>query len=59
MLSTAEVSKILNLTPGRVRALVDSGALQAERVGRTFVFNERDVDEFKQKKRGPGRPAKS
>lgn len=40
MLSTAEAAKLLNISPRRVRALVESGDLKAQRVGRAWLIDE-------------------
>ena len=56
MLSTAEAAKLLNISPRRVRALVESGDLKAQRVGRAWLIDE---DSARQRANAPvsgGRP---
>lgn len=45
-LGVTEAARRLDLTPRRVRALIASGALRAEKIGATYVVQDRDVDVF-------------
>ena len=50
IISTAEAAKILSLTKGRVRQLLQSGELKGQRVGRTWIIYRRDVEEFQKRR---------
>lgn len=53
-LTTAEAARILNVTNGRVRQLVLSGALKAEKIGgKTLVIKQSSIERH-QKKRANG-----
>jgi excisionase family DNA binding protein len=55
-LTTTEAAAILQVIPRRVRALIESGKLPAERIGRDWVIKPKDLDRLKG--RTPGRPRK-
>lgn len=59
MLSVAQSAEILGVSAVRVRQLISSGALSAQRVGRSWVLSEKDV--YGRLAQGPqaGRPSKS
>ncbi|UWX54587.1 DNA cytosine methyltransferase [Maribacter litopenaei] len=46
MLSVKEVSEILQITPQQVRNLCRDGKVKAEMVGKSWIINEADLDEF-------------
>lgn len=46
IISTAEAAKILGLTKGRIRQLLQSGEIKGQRVGRTWIIYRRDIEEF-------------
>lgn len=54
MLNTAQVAERLGISPQRVRALISSGTIPAERVGRDWVIREEDLLALPERK--PGRP---
>jgi excisionase family DNA binding protein len=54
LIGTSEAAELLGVSPGRIRQLVQSGQLPAERVGRTLVIRRRDLDLFASQP--PGRP---
>lgn len=56
-LTTKEAAKILGVTDVRVRQLVLSGKLPAEKFGRDLMIDEEDLEAIKDRK--PGRPSKS
>lgn len=56
MLSTAEAAHQLGISPRRVRFLVESGELSAERVGRTWAIDEASVQARAQAPKLKGRP---
>ena len=45
-MAVADVARELGVTSRRVRSLIESGALPAEKVGGVYVLSERDVDAF-------------
>ncbi len=53
-LTTIEAADSLGITPRRVRALIQSGQLPAEKKGRDYLVNEKDLALVKNRK--PGRP---
>jgi excisionase family DNA binding protein len=55
MLSVAEAAKALDLSVRRVRALIDAGAIPAERIGRAWVLSRDAVDRFARRHRRRGR----
>lgn len=55
MLTTKEAAERLGVSVRRVNALIDSGDLQAERFGRSWMVDERSVEERATLNRGPGR----
>ncbi len=55
-LTTAEAADLLGVIPRRVRALIESGKLPAERLGRDWAIKRKDLDELD---RTPGRPRRS
>ena len=46
MLSVHEVAVKLNLTPQQIRNLCRDGKLKSEKLGRTWIINQKDVDAF-------------
>ena len=53
-LTTKQAAKILNVTPRRVRALINAGRLPAEKHGRDWAIKPKDLELVKVRK--PGRP---
>ena len=52
-----EAAEILGLSPTRVRALASTGELQADKLGRDWIFNFSVIERASKKQRpGPGRP---
>ncbi len=58
LLSTKEAGMKLNVSPIRVRQLIQEGKLKANRVGRDYVIEEKDLASVKTYGKG-GRPKKS
>lgn len=56
MLSVIEAAKQLGVSRIRVNQLISSGRLPAEKVGRSFIIRESDLELVRE--RTPGRPAK-
>jgi excisionase family DNA binding protein len=54
LVGTTKAAKLLGVSQNRVRQLVASGQLPAERIGRTFVIRLRDIEAFAAAP--PGRP---
>ena len=55
MIGTTDAAKRLGISPMRVRQLVEAGRLPAQKIGRTWVVDERDLERVRDRK--PGRPA--
>ena len=55
-LSTAEVAKALDVSPGRVIQLVKLGRIKNEKIGGRYIFTQRDLDNYV--RLPAGRPAK-
>jgi excisionase family DNA binding protein len=53
-IGTSTAADLLGVSPNRIRQLISSGQLPAERVGRTFVILRTDLDSFAAQP--PGRP---
>ena len=56
VLSVRDSAARLGLSERRVRALIESGGLDAERIGRSWAIRKRDLDDFVVLERGSGRP---
>jgi excisionase family DNA binding protein len=54
LVGTTKAAELLGVSRNRVRQLVASGQLPAERIGRTFVIRLRDIEAFAAAP--PGRP---
>lgn len=57
LISSKEAAEKLGLSLRRVQALITSGRLPAQKIGNSYVVNEKDLELVK--KRTPGRPAKN
>lgn len=57
LLSSKEVAEKLGVSLRRVQALITSGRLPAQKIGNSYVVNEKDVELVTE--RTAGRPAKS
>ncbi|HMC90195.1 MAG TPA: helix-turn-helix domain-containing protein [Gemmataceae bacterium] len=59
LLSVAEAAKELNVSPRRVRALIEAGRLLAERIGeRTWAIDPKALDAVRVRKSGRPWPKK-
>lgn len=58
-LSVSDAARRLNLSPQRIRALIASGDLPAERVGARYVLDSNAIGVFLQRERFGGRPLSS
>jgi excisionase family DNA binding protein len=54
LVGTKEAADVLNISQNRVRQLVATGQLPAERIGRTIVLRRKDIESFAALP--PGRP---
>jgi predicted RNase H-like HicB family nuclease len=57
VVSAAEASRMLGVSPGRVTHMIDSGILDGYRRGRRTWVSEASVRKRMESKPGPGRPA--
>jgi excisionase family DNA binding protein len=57
IISTREAAKRLNVTPDRVRKMIEAKRLKAIKVGREWLIDPRDLDAVKDRK--VGRPRKA
>jgi len=56
LLSVVEAATILGVSRWRVNQFIDEGRLSAQKVGRSYVINESDLELVKDRK--TGRPSK-
>lgn len=56
LLDSSEVAEVLGVSAPRVRQLAARGALPAEKVGGSWAFRKRDVEDFASARRPEGRP---
>jgi excisionase family DNA binding protein len=54
LISSKEAAEKLGLSLRRVQALITSGKLPAQKIGNSYVVNEKDLELVKE--RTPGRP---
>jgi excisionase family DNA binding protein len=54
LVGTTKAAELLGVSQNRIRQLISSGQLPAERIGRTFVIRQGDLDAFAALP--PGRP---
>jgi excisionase family DNA binding protein len=57
MITTKKAAEILGVSPRRVTALITAGKLPAQKLGRDWLINKKDLDKVKERK--PGRPKKN
>jgi excisionase family DNA binding protein len=57
VIGTTEAAKRLGISANRVRDLIASGRLKAQKIGREYAINPKDLDAVKN--RIPGRPRKA
>ena len=57
IIDTTEAARRLNVTPTRVRAMINSGRLKATKVGVVWMIDPKDLDVLKDRK--VGRPRKA
>jgi len=57
MIGTTEAAKRLGVSSNRVRALIESGRLKAQKIGREYAINPSDLKAVQNRK--VGRPHKS
>ena len=57
MIGTTEAARRLGVKPNRVRVLIESGRLKAQKIGREYAINPSDLNAVKDRK--VGRPRKA
>jgi excisionase family DNA binding protein len=57
LISTKEASEKLGLSIRRVQALITSGRLPAQKIGNSYVIEEKNLKLVRERK--PGRPSKN
>ena len=57
IISTTEAAKLLNVTPDRVRKMIDAKRLKAIKVGREWLIDPKHLEAVKDRK--VGRPRKA
>jgi excisionase family DNA binding protein len=57
IISTAEAAKRLNVTPDRVRKMIEAKRLKATKFGNVWMIDPKDLDAVKDRK--VGRPRKA
>jgi excisionase family DNA binding protein len=57
IVSVTKAAEELRLSTNRVRELIHTGSLPAQKLGREWAILRRDLEMFKQKERPPGRPS--
>ena len=57
VIGTTEAAKRLGVSSNRVRALIDSGRLRAQKIGREYAINPSDLKAVQNRK--VGRPRKN
>jgi excisionase family DNA binding protein len=58
VISTNETAQRLRLSLRRVQTLIQRGQLRATKLGRDWMVDEKDLQEFARRPRKPGRPRK-
>lgn len=58
LMSSKDVAAYLGVSDRRIRQLVESGQLKAQRVGRDYIFTLEDVKAYATTRRPVGRPPK-
>jgi len=58
MFTTVEAGKILGVSSARVRQMILSGAMSAEKRGRDLMIPQSEIEKAKHRQKLPGRPAK-
>jgi excisionase family DNA binding protein len=60
IIDTTEAARRLNVTPTRVRAMINSGRLKATKVGIVWMIDPKDLEAVKERKVGrPRKPRKT
>ena len=56
LMSVAEAATELGVTRARVNQLIDSGAIIAQKIGRSYVIRRDELEKARQRNQSPGRP---
>jgi excisionase family DNA binding protein len=57
--TTKQAAQILGVSVRRVQFLINKGFLSAQKLGRDWIIEDKDLEEFAAKDRQPGRPPKN
>jgi excisionase family DNA binding protein len=55
--TTKQAAERLGISVRRVQLLIQKGSLPAEKIGRDWIIDDEDLEEFASQKRSPGRPS--
>ena len=58
LIGTNEAARRLGLSIGRTTAMIRSGILRAQKIGKTWIVDEAEVSRVAKLDRKPGRPSK-
>ena len=58
MIGTSEAARKLGLSARRVAAMIQQGVLRAQKVGKTWIIDEKDIAKLAVAERKSGRPPK-
>jgi excisionase family DNA binding protein len=58
IISTIEAAERLKISRRRILTLIQDGRLRAQKLGPMWMVEEKDLHEFEEKPRLPGRPRK-
>lgn len=58
IIGTDEAAQRIGVSIRRLTAMIRTGIVPAQKIGRTWVLNETDVTRIAKQKRNPGRPRK-
>ncbi|MGE5609922.1 MAG: helix-turn-helix domain-containing protein [Bacillota bacterium] len=58
VVGTTEAARRLGLTNQRITAMIRAGQVAAQKIGRTWVVDEAEIERLRHQERKPGRPRK-
>ena len=56
LIPLSEASEISGLSSDHLRRLAEQGKLKAQKIGRNWVTTRKDVEDYIQERKSPGRP---
>jgi excisionase family DNA binding protein len=59
VVGTQDAAKRLGISPTRIATMIRTGLIKAEKIGRSWVIEESEIERVMHLKRPPGRPRKS